>query len=153
MKNQSRKTRFELAADVPELLRNIDPLAPKHIEFDWELLRRLMHETATDLGSHDFEAMGEALRSFLQWICKDPGSAACHSKNGRLAFIGRRALALAWVINPDLFQGKSLNELARWMGIRNAKGIVRFRMATGEASRVLGMRNRSQKHGAMWKDN
>lgn len=111
--------------------------APKLIEFDWELLRRLLGEVKDDLSERDYEAMGIALREFLRWIVKGK----------KLHIIGRRAVALAWTVNPDIFNGPSQARLAKLVGCHKA---LLSEDAT-DARRRYDVRNRAQGHGWNYK--
>ncbi|MDB6017698.1 MAG: hypothetical protein JWR19_2187 [Pedosphaera sp.] len=68
--------------------------APNFIEFDWEVLRRNLREAKEELGGADYERLAEVLSELLRWIVK----------GDKLPIIGRRAVALAWVVNPKLFE-------------------------------------------------
>jgi hypothetical protein len=60
---------------------------------------------------------------------------------------GLRLIALAWVLNPGYFVGSpSLSELARRCSVRRAA----LANHTGYFSRLLGWRNRGQRHASNW---
>lgn len=60
------------------------------------------------------------------------------------ALIGRRLIALTWVVNPALIEGSpSLRELSKRMGFKSSSGMAAI---TGEATRHFGVKNRAQAH-------
>jgi len=62
------------------------------------------------------------------------------------ARIGRRFIALAWVVNPSLFEcGPSLRSLALRLGVH----VVTMSRLTAEVSRQFGVSNPAQQHD--WK--
>jgi hypothetical protein len=107
--------------------------APKFIEFDWELLRRSLGEAKEELGEVQYAVLADIMGELLRWIVK----------GDKLHIIGRRAVALAWVVNPDIFKGISAASLARRVGCHRA---MLSEDAT-DASRKYGVRNRAQQHG------
>jgi hypothetical protein len=111
--------------------------APKFIEFDWELLRRALGEARDEMSETDYELLAQVLRELLRWIVK----------GSRLALIGRRAVALAWVVNPDILEGDSLTKIAKRVLCQS----VRLHQLSGEVSRTFNARNRSQAHASNWK--
>lgn len=112
--------------------------APKHIEFDWEALRRALGEAKEELGDTDYTAMASVLHELLAWIIR----------GNRLHIVGRRAIALAWVVNPALFSdGPSAAKLARRVGVHKAM----LSEDAANASRKFKMRNRAQQHGWNYK--
>ena len=108
--------------------------APKHIEFDWELLRRLLGEAKDELSEKDYESLGLVLREIMSWLVRGDD----------LNIIGRRAVALGWVVNPKLFDDDpSARQLAKKCGVHYAM----LSEDAASASRKFNVRNRSQKHG------
>jgi hypothetical protein len=133
--NAQKKSQFEfLTEDLSEHgdFTKLSPLAPKYMDFDWELLRRHLGESEKEMGAADYALMGDALGVLLRWIVR----------GDRLDIIGRRAVALAWVVNPDIFHGMSAAALARKSGCSH----FGLNENTADASRVTGLRNRSQDH-------
>jgi hypothetical protein len=64
--------------------------------------------------------------------------------------LGMRLIALAWVLNPAYFDGSpSVRKLARRCGVR----IAALANHTGYYSRLLGWRNRGQRHAWNWMSN
>lgn len=111
--------------------------APKFIEFDWELLRRSLGEAREELGEVQYGVLADIMAELLRWIVK----------GDKLHIVGRRAAALAWVVNPDIFKGISAASLARRLGCHKA---MLSEDAAG-ASRKYGVRNRAQQHGWNYK--
>ncbi|HEV2455849.1 MAG TPA: hypothetical protein VGY98_16410 [Verrucomicrobiae bacterium] len=116
----------------------LDPLYESTVDFDMaEVERRLGETTDTE---PDYDALGKLVERLLNWVAGvDMG------RPNAEAMIGRRFLAMAWVTNPGLFKGSpSASKLAETLGIKRKAD---FWELTGEAARVLGISNRSQKHG------
>lgn len=112
--------------------------APKFIEFDWELLRRALGEAREELGEVQFAVLADIMGELLRWIVK----------GDKLHIIGRRAVALGWVVNPDIFKGVSAASLAKRVGCHKAM----LSEDAAEASRKYGVRNRAQQHGWNFKE-
>ena len=116
----------------------LDPVDGRTADFDWASMDQELGELAEELDAHDYEALTVALRRVLLWIvhrCNNPGSDL---------IIGRRALALTWVINPGLIPGSpSLRRLERRLGIPQNM-LSRY---AADATREFGYRNRGQAHG------
>ena len=116
----------------------IDPLYDHTVDFDLAEVERRLGE-APDEGL-DYHELGKVIQRLFQWV-----SAVELGKPNVEAMVGRRFLAMAWVTNPGLFQGSpSASKLAQSLGIKRRAD---FWELTGEVSRVLGITNRSQKHG------
>lgn len=111
--------------------------APKFIEFDWEALRQLLHEKREELGAADFQLLGQCLGEILRW----------NVKGDRLHIIGRRTVALSWVVNPAIFDGVSAAKLARRVGCHKAM----LSQDAADFSREFKIRNRAQMHGGNFK--
>jgi hypothetical protein len=107
--------------------------APKFIEFDWEALRVLLKEKREELGPTDFQLLGQCLGEILRW----------NVRGDKLHIVGRRTVALAWVVNPDIFLGVSAAKLARRVGCHKAM----LSEDAAEFSRHFNIRNRAQQHG------
>ncbi|HZV36749.1 MAG TPA: hypothetical protein VFB72_19385 [Verrucomicrobiae bacterium] len=94
-----------------------------HADFDWdELSRRLGEATDNDLEDVDFVRIRKAILTLLEWMIEPVVS---KRKRKRPAFvISRRAVALAWVMCPELFstQNKtsSLSDVARALKLHKA---------------------------------
>lgn len=116
--------------------------APKEgvIEFDWEELARLLGERP-EVKESDLEVAAVALGVLIRWVV----SAQTHHS---LDTLGRRVVALAWVVDPSIFDGDSAAAVGRRFGVCR-------QMISCEAaafSRTFGLRNRAQRsHGATFK--
>jgi hypothetical protein len=121
-----------------------DPLHPKQTaDFDYSAVEEALGEFQPV--EADDEKSVVLIRRIFAW-CTNVNLRK--SENVQL-LIGRRFIALAWVLNPGLFEGTpSAGRLAELIGIRSAP---RFFALTGEASRHFGIRNRAQAHAANWK--
>ena len=115
--------------------KHLDPLAPPtHEDFDWPLLYKLLGEQAETLPEGDREKLCLALRAIFRFIVQ---------KGGSVHRIGQRAAALAWVVNPELWDGKSAVQVAEYLGINRGK----LHRATAEARRRFGLCNAGQRQG------
>ncbi len=116
--------------------RHVDPLDGQHADFDWDGLARALNEEE-ELPETEMERLSFALRHLLAWIITG-------NRKGGLtdaALIGRRAIALAWVIDPGLHPGSpSLATLGSEVGVTRAS----LSLWAAEASRLFGVRNRAQ---------
>jgi hypothetical protein len=116
----------------------LDPLYETTVDFDMAEVERRLGETS-DMGP-DYDALGKIVRRLFKWA-----TAVEIGKPNAEAMVGRRFLAMVWVTNPGLFEGSpSASKLAECLGIKRKAD---FWELTGEASRVLGIVNRNQKHG------
>lgn len=110
-------------------------------EFDWnELYRRLgepTDEEEPELEQRDFATMGRGLAKILDYILD-----VDLSKANAPHVIGRRLLALAWVIDPRRFQNASIRKLAKRLG---ASAPHLSNMAA-DSSRKFKISNRFQAH-------
>ena len=128
---------FDCVTKIP----NVDPIAKTHAEFDWELLSTLLGETldaedelAAACLDADREKLCKAIAEIFQFVIKQK----------QLHNVGRRFVALAWVINPALFGGESAAQVAREFGLRPNK----LQECTGDASGRFSIRNHAQAHAA-----
>ena len=116
--------------------RHVDPLDGQHADFDWDGLARALNEEE-ELPETEMERLSFALRHLLAWIITG-------NRKGGLtdaALIGRRAIALAWVIDPGLLPGSpSLATLGSEVGVTRAS----LSFWAAEASRLFGVSNRAQ---------
>jgi hypothetical protein len=116
----------------------VDPLYETTVDFDMAEVERRLGEVPDE--GPDYNELGKIVERLFKWVV-----AIEKAKPNVEAMIGRRFLALAWVANPALFQGSpSASKLAESLGIKRKAD---FWELTGEVSRVLGITNRSQKHG------
>lgn len=59
-----------------------------------------------------YGAMGEGLREILRWeICGESDSFCKPLDRETFETIGRRCVSLGWVLRPEIFEGKSLNQM------------------------------------------
>ncbi|MGH7939879.1 MAG: hypothetical protein ACREFR_02255 [Limisphaerales bacterium] len=119
-----------------EAAGRVNPLYETTIDFDLAEVERRLGEASEE---PDYESLGKLVHRLFRWVAGvEIGRAKAE------AMVGRRFLAMAWVTNPDLFSGSpSASKLAETLGIRRKAD---FWELTGEASRALGITNRSQKH-------
>jgi len=130
--------------------------APRFIEFDWECLRRHLGESKEALSERDYAALGDALNTLLSWVVVGYQSISNRklerliriSLRGsdvpqltRLMLVGLRALSLAWVVNPNLFNGASIRQLSAVVGVEYQK----LGSYTVAARRRFGVCNSKQK--------
>ena len=117
-----------------------DPLDGRVADFDWDALDG---GTNGDSGHHDGPDLGdlaEALNCILAWVVARHVTSGDHYDQ----VVGRKAIALAWVVNPGLIDGApSLAALAKDLGITRAA--LSAHAAT--VSREFGLTNRGQVHG------
>lgn len=117
----------------------LDPLDGRVGEFDWEAIEHALGEQCPDLTERDYAAMGIALRRVLQWMVT---VGRCEPKK-MAEIIGRRTLALAWVMDPSIIEGSpSLSSLAKRIGTSKAV----LSLSSSKASKVFGISNRAQAH-------
>lgn len=110
-----------------------------------EVIRRLDGES-DNMGSEQQQASdstevdaAKAIQMLLQWVSK------CKARDSRaITYVGKRAIAAAWVINPDLFGNAPGHMVAKSFGI----SCMKFSWMTAEFSRQFGIRNRFQDHDA-----
>lgn len=125
--------------DETLLAETLEPLEAAAREFDWEsLYARLDADTQDDANEKD---LAEAVKRLLQMLLPSPGQQVNPNH------VGLRVIALAWVLSPGYFDDNpSLHELAERCGISAAT----LGKLTGQVSRVIGWRNRSQQRGWNW---
>jgi hypothetical protein len=86
----------------------------------------------------DMERLATALGRLLGWMA---GQNKGQDLRDYDRHVGRRAIALIWVVNPALFEGSpSLAHLAKGLGITRAA----LSGHSAAFSRAFGLRNRSQ---------
>jgi hypothetical protein len=113
-----------------------DPTAEPYYDFDWDELYTCLGE-ATDHDEQIKQRLAAGVREIFQWVL----STNINNRNAA-EFVGRRAIAFAWVMNPELFEGKSITAVASALGL--SKQILS--KASSEASRKFGIENRGQAH-------
>ena len=108
-------------------------------DFDWEQLYERLNEDATN-GKND-PKLSETVVRLLQLLLPPSG------RRIQPESLGMRLIALAWVLSPGYFEGNpSIRKLARRCGVR----IAALANYTGFYSRLLGWRNRGQRHAWNW---
>ena len=119
-----------------------DPLAPPAtVQFPWEeVFERLDAGKGTE--GRDREELAEALKAVIAWMVSTPVTSP-----RSLKVVGQRAIALAWVLDPKLMQGRSLSRIAKGLGISPDT----LQRLSGQVSRAYGIRNRGQAHAANWR--
>jgi hypothetical protein len=116
---------------------NLDPLYDNTVDFDLAEVERRLGESLD--AEPDYEELAKVIHRLLKWVI-----AVDIGKPNAEVMVGRRFLAMAWVTNPDLFEGSpSASKLAECLGIKRKAD---FWELTGEVARVLGITNRGQKH-------
>ena len=144
LKDAQNKPAFDY--DCLTQIENVDPLIPKCAEFDWQLLSELLGEPAEPeelkaaVQSAEREKLGKVVMEIFQWLL-------ANHKLEKLDFVGRRVVALSWVLNPDFFEGKSLAQISREAKLCR----VSLPQISGEVGRKWGLRNRAQAHAANFK--
>jgi hypothetical protein len=115
----------------------LDPLYETTVDFDLAEVERRLGEASDTVP--DYAELAKVVHRLLKWV-----AAIDLGKPNAEAVVGRRFLAMAWVTNPELFEGSpSASKLAESLGIKRKAD---FWELTGEVSRILGITNRSQKH-------
>lgn len=148
--------------------RHLCPLAEKHLEFDHEAVDHRLGfvSTASDEARAqvcDFAmAFVEHLLGDLELFNIDPkrtfkrkakgtkgtpndtptSEPSTPPENPRAKIIGARAIAVAWVLKPELFGGASLTAVAKSLGFH----VMYLSPHAAEFTRKFGIRNRAQSH-------
>jgi len=120
---------------------DIDPLSKPMVEhFDWnELARRLGEPTEEPADQDEIDRkVAIVMRTIMQFILQ-----VDFNRDDAAISIGRRCVAFAWVLNPDLFAGSpSLTTLAKKLGCTPGS----LASVSGATTRRFGIRNRGQSH-------
>jgi hypothetical protein len=118
-----------------------DPVDAQSQEFDWQrLYQRLSEDVASDQVERQ---LAETITRLLQTLIP------LRQRYLPPIEIGLNVIALAWVLNPACFEGSpSLRQLARRCGVQPAT-LARH---TGRYSRLIGWRNRAQRHAWNWRE-
>lgn len=121
--------------------RKINPLYKDHTDFDYDAVTNAIGEgIITDDPRVEFV---EKLFQFVANTKLNPKESFIKRRRASRN-IGIRFAALAWVINPALFEGTpSATALAKMLGCKSAWPFLRI---TGEVSRQFGITNRAQDH-------
>ncbi|HET7624390.1 MAG TPA: hypothetical protein VFM25_03925 [Verrucomicrobiae bacterium] len=122
--------------------QHTNPLSPTHADFDWDELDKRLGESELESDETPEQKFTAAMRRIFQWVL----NIDYNIKSNELmpdTLIGRRFIALAWVINPALFpDSPSLHKLSRRLGF-TAPILAAL---TGEVCREFGIQNRAQAH-------
>ena len=114
----------------------VDPLFDSSYEFDMAAVERALGE-AEKLPDEHREQLATALWEILRWLCD---VRMCPKAP---EIIGRRAIALAWVMRPELFDGQSLTAISTSLGLHK----VAMSIHSADFSKRFRVRNRGQSHG------
>ncbi|MBN9690698.1 MAG: hypothetical protein J0M24_10705 [Verrucomicrobia bacterium] len=111
--------------------------------FDWAELERLMGED--ELEPIEYQRLAFALGRILRWVILGNAAGRSAGNSGRSKdrrhVIADRVLALAWTINPEIFDGRpSLRTLAKRYGVHMSVASRTARRATAD----FGLQNREQ---------
>jgi hypothetical protein len=121
-----------------------DELDGKKLDFDYDavdLALGFVNETVED---RDLPAMAAAVKMLLAMIVEGRYNPRHHHRSAWVNRISRRALMLAWVLDPSLIEGSpSLSEVARDLKCHK----VTLSVHSAEFRRRLGIHNRAQSHG------
>ena len=116
-----------------------DPVDAPEQDFDWRGLYERLSEDAVE-GDND-KRLAETVTRLLQLLVP------LAERRIRVESVGLSLIALAWVLNPAYFGGSpSLRQLARRCGVEPAT----LASHTGRFSRLIGWRNRGQRHAWNW---
>lgn len=122
-----------------------EPTEEHHCDFDLDAVEAAFGEQG--LSSTDRDKLARALAFILDWLLK-----VDLSRHDALKSIGRRAVAMAWVLDPERFkcgnklQSPSLTSLARQLGMTAAN----LSPDAADFSRITSLSNRFQGHD--WKN-
>jgi hypothetical protein len=115
-----------------------DPLHSQTIGFDYAAVEQALDEAQEEQPTDGYQALAALIRKMFLW-----GTDVDLKKKNAQAIIGRRFIALAWVIDPGLFNGSpSASTIARTLGFHP----VTLQKLTGEAARHFKIVNRAQDH-------
>jgi len=111
----------------------------KIADFDWAGLARCLGECREEVSEEQFKGVVSVFARLFQWMI--PASSI---RPGGRNVIGNRAVAMAWVLNPSVFEGASLTEICRKFGF-SAPVIA---VHTGTFSRAFNVRSQAQCHAS-----
>lgn len=106
-------------------------------DFDFDAVDKALGSNGDTIDEETMTRLTTALVLLVRWICD------VSLRKGADAVVGRRAIALAWVLRPEIFNGQSLSALAAQLGTKK----MNLSRWTAEFSRVFHLRNRGQSHG------
>ncbi|HWN96166.1 MAG TPA: hypothetical protein VNT99_14115 [Methylomirabilota bacterium] len=111
-----------------------------HTDFDYDAVERALG-SRNGLDDEGYARLAQAFVVVLTWMLN---TRLCQ---GADAFIGRRAIAAAWVLKPEMFNGLSQTQVAALIGQHK----MAISKSASDFSRVFGIRNRGQMHGHNFK--
>jgi len=127
--------------DENRLADKRDSVGAPDQDFDWKRLYERLSEDA-ETGDND-PKLSETVVRILQMLLPPLTNHRIQPQS-----LGMRLIALAWVLSPGYFEGSpSITKLARRCGVR----IAALANYTGYYSRLLGWRNRGQRHAWNWR--
>lgn len=110
------------------------------VDFDWQALLESAGEFE-DCTPAEAERFAQALRRLLMFI-----HTGIRMRPGADRAIGRRVLAVLWVLLPGDLDGVSMSHLAKSIGTTPGK----LAAVAGEFSREFGVRSHGQSHAGNW---
>ena len=110
---------------------------PEAVQFDWDALYAVLGEAET-LPETDREKLCSALCEIFAFVVLGGGD---------MSSIARRAVALSWVVNPALWDGKSIRQVAKFLGCNP----VVLRRYTAAARRRFGISHPGTEHSGNFK--
>lgn len=124
---------------MSERLEHPDLEHADSVEFDWPSLERALGELPAD---DAVEALADALGKIVAWLCEPVTNRKYEHTPGaaRLGFVGRRAAVLQWILRPESFGNRSLQNVADELGVKPE----RLHELSAEFSRKFGLKNRQQ---------
>lgn len=108
LKAPLRKPSFEY--DCLTKIPGVSPLARTTADFDFEEVCRALGEKLEGTAINH-ALLADVMAELLAWITR-----GCASGRVDLDIIGRRAVALAWVVNPSIFEGVHASKIAEFTG-------------------------------------
>lgn len=118
-----------------------EPTEPHSADFDWDELEKRLGEHE-EPAERQYADLSRALKEILDWILDiDLG------KDNADKIIGRRVIALAWVIDPSRFGGASVRKLSARLGFTAPV----LSSITAEVSRKFRISNKFQSHDSKHK--
>jgi len=109
-----------------------DPTVPTATDFDWDEVFREMGE----LSSEDKASVAIVIRKIFLWV-----TAVKLNRRNTQKMVGRRFIALAWVLDPSLFEDSpSLESLGKKIGCK------KMWMLSGQVTKDIGIHNHGQDH-------
>lgn len=119
-------------------VEDLDALDGRSIDFPWEELFSRIDNQPEDLRAELRQDLAAGLGEMLRWLIRGDGQDRLYVR-GQIA--GCRAIALAWVLSPDIFDGTpSLCALAERLGVPRAT----LSRHTADVTKRWGILNRAQ---------